>query len=688
MSSSPNVNRLIKEKSPYLLQHAHNPVDWYPWGNEAFEKAKNEDKPIFLSIGYATCHWCHVMEEESFKSNEIAKLLNESFVNIKVDREELPEVDSIYMEFSQALMSSAGGWPLNVILTPDLKPFFAITYLPPKSRKGLLGFDQFIQHIKQLWQSEERHQLLEQADKIVDLFTRASQVVNDRLPNEAHISNSVEMLFELADPVYGGIKGEPKFPMGYQVSFLLEFARKKNDSRALFLLELTLDMMSRGGIYDHLGGGFSRYSVDERWSIPHFEKMLYDNAIIASTYLEAWKFTKKAEYREICEEILQYVLREMTDPQGGFYSAQDADSEGHEGMYYTWTTLEIQQALSKEDAELFCEFYGVSSAGNFEGRNVLHIATPLAEFSEMRKMPVDELRNRLSLAKKTLLKNREKRIAPFKDDKVLTSWNGLMISALIRAGTAFSNPAFREAALKAMGFIKETLWKDGLLLRRYREGEARFSAGLEDHAFLIRALITLFEEGCGTDWFEWALVLTDHLEKKFKEEKGAFYPTDGSQPLLLRKCEFYDGSEPSGNAVHAENLLRLFQITQDEKYLNQAEDIFKAAKNYIEMYPPGACYHLMALQRYLDVKAPTVVIALDELETLQDDIRKALSSHFCPHAEVIWKKKEDLKINSLLLAQADKSLIDGQTAVYVCRQNLCEHPLIEKGEILKAIQNL
>lgn len=688
MSTPQFTNRLIHEKSPYLLQHAHNPVDWFPWGQEAFALAKQSDKPIFLSIGYATCHWCHVMERESFENPEIAKLMNETFVNIKIDREELPQVDSIYMEFAQALMSSAGGWPLNLILTPDLKPFFAVTYLPPANRRGLVGMKQFIQHIHQLWQSEERKQLVEQADKIVEIFEKSAQAIGNEIPDEKNLIAALEMMFEIADPVYGGLKGEPKFPMGYQSLFLLEFSRGKGDSRALFCAELTLDMMLRGGIYDQLGGGFSRYAIDERWVVPHFEKMLYDNAILARTYLDAFKYTKREAYRVVCEETLDYVLNEMSHPEGGFYSAEDADSEGHEGMYYTWTLQEIREVLSNEEAELFCQYYGVTPEGNFEGRNVLHVQVPLEEFAELRNIPKEEILSILNKTRAKMFKRRQVRQRPFKDDKILVSWNGLMIDAMVKAASALKKPAFKEAAIKAAHFIQAHLWKEGHLLRRWRDNEARFMGGIDDYAFLIKGLISLFEEGCGTEWLKWAIELTDVLQKEFKADEGAFYYHLEDPTLLIRKCEYYDGAEPSGNAVHCENVLRLYQITQNELYLNQAEDILKAAKHHMEIYPPGACYHLISLQRYLDVKAPTIVIALDDEGSLRNEIHEAFNARFIPHATVIWKDSKDHLLSTLIPAHVDKKPIDGQTAIYMCRQDQCMPPLIERGQILQALEAL
>lgn len=686
MGSPLHKNRLIHEKSPYLLQHADNPVDWYPWGQEAFGEAKRLDRPIFLSIGYATCHWCHVMERESFENLEIAKLMNDAFINIKVDREELPEVDSIYMEFAQALMASAGGWPLNLVLTCDLKPFFAITYLPPVSGRGLIGMTQFIDHICQLWKSDERKQLIDQADKIVELFEKMTLFSGEDMPEEGILHKAIEFLYQFTDPIYGGLKGEPKFPMSYQSILLLDYAWIKGDSRALFCAQLALDKMHHGGLYDQLGGGFSRYVIDEKWVIPHFEKMLYDNAILARAYLDAWKLTKNSNYRKVCEETLQYILREMSHPDGGFYSAEDADSDETEGLYYTWTLSEVREILSEKEEKGFCTAYNVTSEGNFEGRNILHVTAPLEEIAQAQGIPLQELEQMLQVAKEKLWKKRKTRTRPFVDDKILTSWNGLLIDALARACFSFGVDAYGQAACKAATFIKTHLWKEGRLLRRYREQDARFSGKLDDYAFLIKGLLSLFDQKGEAHWLQWAMELADVLEKEFKVSDGAYYYHLHDPALLFRKCEYYDGAEPSANAVHAENLMRLFQITFSEKYLKQAEDIFRAAKMYIETYPPGACYHLIALNRYFHRKAPTLVIALDEQRNLEKEIKEFLASAFHPHAEIIWKSHEDTLLSALIPSLVDKKPIDGQTAVYICRQGQCEVPLIQKEDILKALR--
>ncbi len=683
------TNRLIREKSPYLLQHAHNPVDWYPWADEAFQIAREEDRPIFLSIGYATCHWCHVMENESFQNLEIAQLLNESFVNIKVDREEMPEVDSLYMEFAQAMMSGGAGWPLNLVLTPDLTPFFAATYLPADAVHGMLGVKQLVLRIKQIWEEpEERENVIMQAGKIVDVFAGQVSEPSEDLPSEEQIIEAAELLFKSADPIFGGTKGAPKFPIGFQACFLLHRVRETTDSRALFYVERTLEMMQRGGIYDHLGGGFARYCIDDQWLFPHFEKMLYDNAILARVYLEAWQYTKQSFYREISDSTLSYLLRVMRDPQGGFYSAEDADSEGDEGQFYTWTWEELHQALGNK-AELFCEFYGVSPGGNFKGRSILHMPHTYEEFAKLHQIDEAELRNMLSQMRGQLMELRDKRPRPPKDDKIITSWNGLLIHSFAEAGRSFSNNDYLEIAEQAAGFIGQNLWDEGILKRRWREGEARFDGTLDDYAFMIHGLLTLFEADRGTKWLEFALTLTDILENDFKGDNGAYYFTNGKDPhLLLRRCEFYDGAEPSGNAVQAENLVRLYQITGVESYMERAEEIFCAAKEHIDLYPPGACYHLIALQRFYNKKAPSIVIALNTEEQYKDEIAKMLSAYYIPHKTVVWRRDSDEELRDLVPSSRVKAPLNGQTALYICYSDRCLEPILDLSKMQEALESL
>lgn len=689
MSHPLYTNRLIYEKSPYLLQHAHNPVDWYPWSEEAFQAAAAQVKPIFLSIGYATCHWCHVMESESFQSLEVAKLMNETFINIKVDREEKPEVDSLYMEFAQAMMSGGAGWPLNLILTPDLLPFFAATYLPADATRGFLGMKQLILRIRQIWEDpEERENVMAQAGKIVDVFANHVHAEGLQLPDFSQIQEAAELLYKAADPIYGGTKGAPKFPVGFQICYLLRLVRASGDSRALFYIERTLDMMHRGGIYDHLGGGFSRYSVDEKWFIPHFEKMLYDNAILARAYLETWQYTRHPFYREVTEEILGYILRDMTHPNGCFYSAEDADSEGHEGRFYTWSWDEVHLILSKE-APLFCEFYGVSPTGNFEGRSILHMNYSLRDFAARKNLSLDVLKQVLDEMKKKLWNVRETREHPLKDDKVITAWNGLMIYAFAEAGRTFDHSDYLQAAEKAAEFIQENLYKNGVIMRRWRENEARFDGCLDDYAFLIQGLLSLFEADCGSKWLEFALALTHHLRDEFKAEHGAFYLTNGKDPhLILRRCEFYDGAEPSGNAVHAENLIRIAQITGIEEYAKEATDILKAAKEHIDLYPPGACYHLMALQRLFDQNGPTITVALNEQEEYKEKIATALAGRFIPHKAVIWRRDSDEVLRDLVPLSRTQTPIGGKTTLYICYNDHCQEPITEVSKMCDILEKL
>jgi uncharacterized protein YyaL (SSP411 family) len=671
------TNRLVNEKSPYLLQHAHNPVDWYPWGVEAFNAAHEAQKPIFLSIGYATCHWCHVMEQESFADPEVAKALNEAFICIKVDREELPEIDSLYMEFAQTMIVGSAGWPLNLILTPDLKPFFAATYLPKESDRGLVGVIELTQKISELWQGEEQERIISQADRIVDILRAHVHMQGSDLPGPEPIANTAEILFRIADPIWGGMQGAPKFPLGYQSNFLLREYQRTQDSRALFLVERTLEMMHRGGIYDHLGGGFHRYSVDEHWHIPHFEKMLYDNALLAYGYLEAYRVTSRPIYKEVCQEILRFAQTVLLSPEGAFYTAQDADTAGVEGLFYTWTNKEVVSLLGESIGTLFCEYYGIYEHGLIEGRSVMHTHNSLEEFCTNRGLEVKEIGEVFTNAKQALLKEREQRIKPFRDEKIITSWNGLMIHAFAEAGMFLQNPEYLAIATKAAQFISDKLYKDTKLLRRFCDGDARFAASLEDYAFYIRALLTLFEAGQGSKWLELATELTDTLEQEFKEREGAFYQAEqGEDHLLIRKSHFADGAEPSGNAVHAENLIRLYQITNNKKYLQQAEDIFKAAKRYLDSYPLGYCFQLIALERYYDPKKKSVVIAYNSAKDLQAEIESALAKRRSPHHVIIT--------NGPYL----KPVLNNQTTLYLCQEGACQAPLTNKEEILKALETL
>jgi len=474
-------NNLIHEKSPYLQQHAYNPVDWYPWGEEAFQKAAEENKLIFLSIGYSTCHWCHVMEKESFEDEEVAKILNDNFVCIKVDREERPDIDSIYMKVCQALTGS-GGWPLNLFLTPDGKPFYAGTYYPKTERFGNPGFINILKQISHLWETN-RDAILNSRDQVVKMLHSITPVSRGNLLTEDVLKKAFKQLNDSYDIIYGGFGTSPKFPTPHNYLFLLRWWKRSNNQTALEMVEKSLERMAYGGIYDHLGGGFHRYSTDEYWLVPHFEKMLYDQALLAMAYIEVYQVTGKTFYADIARGIFGYVLRDMTSSEGGFFSAEDADSEGKEGKFYVWTPEEVLKILGEKEGNIFCDFYDVSDVGNYEDKNILHIDKPLHTAAKIEGLPVEELQTLLNNARKKLFVAREKRIRPHKDDKILTSWNGLMISALSKGTQVLSEPKYAQAAMHAADFILDTLYqKDGVLLRRYRNGEAASPGFLNDYA--------------------------------------------------------------------------------------------------------------------------------------------------------------------------------------------------------------
>jgi len=676
------TNRLIREKSPYLLQHAHNPVDWYPWGDEAFSAAKEQSKPIFLSIGYATCHWCHVMEFESFDDPEVANVLNKAFICVKVDREEHPEIDSLYMEFAQTMIVGSAGWPLNIILTPELKPFFAATYLPKESSRGLVGIIELTEKISELWKSDEQERILAQAEKIVDILKSHVHVHGREMPSESPITQTAEILFRIADPIWGGMRGAPKFPLGYQANFLLRYYQRTEEARAIFLVEKTLEMMHRGGIYDHLGGGFHRYSVDEHWLIPHFEKMLYDNAILSYSYLEVSKVTNRPIYKKVCCHILDYIARDMRHSEGAFFSAEDADTDGVEGLFYSWTRQEALSFLGDAEGSLFCDFYGIFDHGILDGRSVMHETSSIEEFCMTRTLDLQEAQKILDRCKEILFKERERRLRPFRDKKIISSWNGLMIHAFAEAGFQLQQNAYSDIAKKAASFIKEKLWQEGHLMRRFCDGETRFYGFLDDYAFMIRSLLSLFETGQGLEWLTWARELTDQVTREFKEEDGAYYQASlHEEHLLIRKCQFSDGAEPSGNAVMAENLIRLYQITGDRRYLTLAEDIFRAAKRFIDTYPLGYCYHLLALQRYYDTKKATIVIALNDQESWKKEIEEALSQLKSPHHALVWCKKGET-------GDHIKPALQNQTTLHICHEGVCLAPLTDKEAILSALKKM
>lgn len=660
-------NRLINEKSPYLLQHAYNPVDWYHWGEEAFARAAAEDKPIFLSIGYSTCHWCHVMERESFEDEEVAEVLNRYFISIKVDREERPDIDSIYMEICQAI-TGRGGWPLTILMTPDKKPFYAGTYFPKDDRRDMPGLMTILNKAARLWESS-RGSIVESGEKIIEAINRPTEIYEE--PEWDEIVKEAYSYFENEfDPVYGGFGGAPKFPTPHNLYFLLRYWYLYNNDHALEMVEKTLDSMARGGIYDFIGFGFSRYSTDRKWLVPHFEKMLYDNALLSIAYVEAYQATRKEKYGEIARQIFSYILRDMTSPDGGFYSAEDADSEGLEGKFYVWSVDEVKEVLGNEDGERYCKIFDISHRGNFEGLNIPNT---------IKKEIPDEEKVFIEMCRKKLFDHRNKRVHPFKDDKILTSWNGLMIAALSIGGRVLGENQYVTAAEKAVDFIFSKLIRDdGRLMARYRDGEMAFLGYVDDYSFLIWGLIELYQANYNPEYLKKAVKLNDDLIKYFYDEAGGglyLYGSDGEK-LISRPKEAYDGAMPSGNSVATLNFIRLARLTERYDLEDKARAQFKAFSNEISKIPYGYSYFLTALLYAHSESTEVVLVEGDK----QDDIvamTKVLRMDFKPFmvSMVYGKGYEQLKTIAPLVDGYKP--IGGKTTAYVCRHRACSAPVTD-----------
>ena len=596
-------NQLAGEISQYLLQHAENPVAWRPWNAESLELARSRQAPIFLSIGYSSCHWCHVMAHESFEDQGIAELLNNHFVSIKVDREERPDLDQIYMEAVQ-LMTGRGGWPLSVFLTPEGQPFFGGTYWPARRAYNAPGFDLILQAVAEAWE-KRRGEILQQAAKVTGILQDNDFGENDAAPAELdeRLLEAAEADFVRAfDAQYGGFGAAPKFPQALALSFLLGRWPHADDDELLHVVTTTLDRMAMGGIYDQLGGGFHRYSVDARWTVPHFEKMLYDNALLSMCYLKAWQATKRDAYAQVVRETLDYVLREMTAAQGGFFSAQDADSEGDEGRFYVWTPAEVSAVLAPEMADTFCRIYDVSEAGNFDGRNVLHLSRPLDLEAKLSGCDAAGLENQLADARKKLFAAREKRKHPLRDEKIMVAWNGLMIEALALAGSALGERRFVDAAAKAAKFVLGLLRDEpGRLMHYARNGQVKYNAYLDDYAALGNALAALHESEAAGPWLRSAADLAEELLTRFADtEKGGFFYTAADhEPLIARKKDFIDGSTPSGNGLAAMLFLRLARLCGREEYREAALNTLRAGAVYMRQFPAGTCQMLSALAEHL-----------------------------------------------------------------------------------------
>jgi uncharacterized protein len=689
------ANRLIREKSPYLLQHAHNPVDWYAWGDEAFEKARKEDKPIFLSIGYSTCHWCHVMEHESFEDDEVARLMNDAFVSIKVDREERPDLDHVYMTVCQ-MMTGAGGWPLNVILTPDRKPFFAGTYFPKESRFGRLGMMDLAPRIKELWRTQ-REEVLQSVGKIMLALRQVPDSSPGHLPGQDVLDSAYQQLAERFDPVQGGFSQAPKFPTPHNMLFLLRYWKRTGEIKALEMVEKTLQAMRLGGIYDHVGFGFHRYSTDAEWLVPHFEKMLYDQAMLAMTYTEAYQATGKPEYAKTAQDIFAYVLRDMAAPNGGFYSAEDADSEGVEGKFYVWNLEELDRVLESAEADLIKRVFNAKPSGNFEeeatgrltGSNILHQKDSLSEIASELKLSREVLEQRLEEARKKLFSAREKRVHPHKDDKILTDWNGLMIAALSKGAQAFDRPEYADAAMKAADFILKTMRDPaGRLFHRFRDGEAALHAHVDDYSFLIWGLLELYETGFDVRYLQTALTLNNDFMAHFWDAGGGglYFTADDAEELLLRKKEIYDGATPSGNSVAALNLLRLARMIANADLEHKAELLARAFSGNIKQFPSAYTQMLVALEFALGPSYEVVIAGragADDTHAMLRELRQV----FVPGKVVLLRPMdEDLPaITGLAGYAANQVSVDGKATAYVCANYQCKLPTTESDKMIELL---
>src|SRR3989338_3057549 len=690
----PDKNLLSKEKSPYLLQHANNPVHWYPWGDEAFAKAKAEDKPVFLSIGYSTCHWCHVMEHESFENPEIAEVMNKYFVSIKVDREERPDVDNIYMKAVVSLTGS-GGWPLSVFVTADRKPFYGGTYFLPDSQWGRPGFKELLLSINDAWQNK-RDELVKSSHSITqNLQSKSSwgQIGGNPMPDEGTLRSAYGQYAQRFDSRYGGFGGAPKFPSSHNLSYLLRYWKRANEPKALEMVEKTLTEMSKGGMYDHIGGGFHRYSTDQRWFIPHFEKMMYDQAILTKTYLEAYQSTKAEKYAQTTREIFEYVLRDMTDPKGGFYSAEDADSlppekftnmtpaedlssEKTEGAFYLWRYQEIVEHLGKESAEVFNYYYGTESRGNafsdphgeFKGKNILYVAHGLEITAQKFGKIPQEIQKILNESKNKLFDVRKFRPRPHLDDKVLVDWNGLMISSLALGSRVLDEPRYGQTAEKSAQFILSMLvTKDGRLLHRYSDGEAGILGTLEDYAFFIHGLIDLYEATFKEEYLKEAKRLTGDMVKLFWNDKegGFFFTATDAEKLLFREKEIYDGAIPSGNSMAALDLLRMGRLTLNREWEKKAEEYFKAFGQELSSGPSAYAQSLMALDFAIG-PSREIVLAGQKDDPQTQEMLKSLYSRFIPNKVVIFRPASDEEARAIVdiipFVKGQQSL-DGKTTI-------------------------
>ena len=679
------TNRLIHETSPYLLQHAHNPVDWYPWGEEALSRAKKEDKPILLSIGYSSCHWCHVMEKESFENEAIAKLMNERFINIKVDREVRPDLDELYMNAVQVMIGS-GGWPMTVFLTPDLIPFHAGTYFPPEDRGGMPGFPKVLVTVSNYYNTNRG-----EIGKVEAQMKNALHQIVEIVPSQESLDSKVlskafNTLESQFDPIYGGFGNAPKFPSGLALSFLLRYWKITGSKNALGMVEETLEKMANGGIYDQLGGGFHRYSVDERWLIPHFEKMLYDNALLSRTYFEAYQAARKEKYRQVGEEVLNYVLREMKSPEGGFYSTLDADSEGEEGKFYVWTRDEIKEILGKEKGTPFCAYYGVAQQGNFEGgASVLSIASTLEKVSQLYGMAATDLGKILKEGRQKLFAQREKRVRPGRDEKILTSWNGLMISGFVDGFKVTGDEKYLKGAKEAALFVLQEMKKGGHLMRVFSKGKCQVKGYSEDYAFFIQALIDLYEAAFEMGWLKDANELNNKMIQQFWDERngGFFFTGKENESLIARSRNPYDNAIPSANSVAIFNLIRLGYLTGEESLKQKAEQTLHLFYNFLDQHPSGFTQMLSGLSFFLHPEEIGIIGSKNDLKT--KSMLKEVYLAYLPNKILSLRDPQEPIEGNWFPFLMEKGITEVPTA-FVCKGFTCLPPAKDKEELMKILK--
>ncbi|PWN05086.1 thioredoxin domain-containing protein [Rhodohalobacter mucosus] len=678
------MNQLGREKSPYLLQHADNPVEWYPWGEEAFEKARNEDKPVFLSIGYATCHWCHVMAHESFEDDGVAELMNRTFVNIKVDREERPDIDNTYMTVCQ-MITGQGGWPLTIIMTPEKEPFYAATYLPRHSHPNRIGMYDLVPAINKAWK-EDRDRILESVDRIKKGFSRSLELgrsggsLTEKIEQEAFDS-----LKQRYDRVHGGFGGSPKFPSPHNLTFLIDYSRLTGNDEASEMAAHTLEQMRLGGIWDHVGGGFHRYSTDEEWLLPHFEKMLYDQALMLRSYAEAFKLTHKNLFQKTSEEIVQYLDECLTSPGGGFYSAEDADSEGEEGTFYVWRKGEIEDILDPKDAAIFCDLYGVQDDGNYydeatrqkTGSNIPHLSGPIPR----------ELEEQVSGMLRKLHEHRRNRERPLLDDKILTDWNGLMIGSMARAGILLENPSFIERAENACTFVIHQLTdENGSLLHRYRNGDAGITGMADDYAFFIHGLIELYQATFNPDYLERAVRLQKEFTRDFYDDKhgGFFFTHAGAEKLLGRQKEIYDGAIPSSNSMAVMNGYILSRLTGNMDFERQASATLNAFSEQMSDAPAGYA-HAIHAHMLMGHDSREIVICTEERGEISDRLIQICREYSGPGSTILLKTKQTQNILNRVAPYTKPYPVKREIAVYVCSGFACKAPIHTPEQLIEIL---